>query len=103
MCPNPFTAPLSFILGQGSAPLKVEVSVTPSDEVQHLRSQVQDLQTQLNTMQARYNRVEYLYRCETLINSQLIDLCKDRGFTVPKRLYERPDTFAELPQGDARA
>lgn len=103
MCPNPLSAPLSFILGQGSAPLKLEVSVTPSDEVQRLRTRVHELETELNALQSSYNRVEYLYRCEVLVNAQLLDHCKDRGLRVPKRLYQRPDSFDQLSGGDAGA
>lgn len=99
---DPF-APLSLILGQGGSPFKLEVSVTPSDEVQALRARVQALQHDMDDLQARYNRVEYLYRCECLVNSRLIDHCAERGYKVPKSLYQRPDSFVHLTHGDARA
>lgn len=91
MLANPF-APLVLIQDQGGVPLKLDITVTPSDEVQALRSQVHALQQELNDLQAQYNRVEYLYRCEVLISHQLADLCKEHGVKVPHRLYERPDS-----------
>lgn len=94
---------LQVIPGLGGTPLKLEVSVTPSDEVQALRSQVQALKQDLSDLQTRYNRTEYLYRCETLVNLQLMDLCKQHDISIPHRLFQRPDSFSQLPQGDARA
>lgn len=51
--------------GEGS-PLKVEVSVTP--------------------LQQMYNRVELRYRCEVLLNLQLQDLMTAAGLRFPRRL-----------------
>lgn len=85
------TAPQPFSLGLGGIPLKLEVSITPSDEVQALRARVQSLQHKLDDLQARYNRVEYLYRCETLINAQLVDHCKGNKVDIPKRFFQRPN------------
>ena len=56
--------------GEGS-PLMVEVSVTPSDEVNALRSRVAALEGELAALQQMYNRVELRYRCEVLLNLQL--------------------------------
>jgi len=103
MCREDPFAPLVIFPGQGGAPLRLEVSVTPSDEVQRLRQDAADLRRQLDDLQARYNRVEYLYRCETLINFQLADLCKENGVKVPRRLYDRPDSVAQATRGDAGA
>lgn len=74
----------------GGIPLKVEVILTTSDEVQALRQQVSDLTLQLAQLQERYNRTEYLYRCETLINLHIVDYCKACGVPIPKRLFQRP-------------
>lgn len=89
-------------LGLGGVPLSLDVRVTPSDEVQQLRQQVEDLRQNLADLQAKYNRTEYLYRCETLINLQLHDLCKDHGIKVPHRLYARPVETDATPRGDGR-
>lgn len=89
---SPFLAPLSVTLfGQGGNPFKVDVTVTVSDEVQALRSQLADVQAKLEDMTARFHRVEYLYRCETLINARLVDVCSQHGYKVPKSLFQRPD------------
>lgn len=76
----------------GGIPLKLEVSITPSDEVQSLRQQLRDKTSQLETLQKEFNRVSYLYRVETLINLQLQDICKENGIKVPPRLLQRPDS-----------
>lgn len=82
------------IPGLGGIPLKLEVSVTPSDEVQALRRQVSDLTSQVETLRKECNRASFLYRCETLINLQLSDLCKEHGVRIPPRLFQRLDGFA---------
>lgn len=41
------SALLPYLTGEGGSPLKVAVSVTPSDEVVALRSQVAELQAEL--------------------------------------------------------
>lgn len=87
---NPLAPQLLTALG--GLPLKVDVTVTPSDEVQALRKQVSDLTLQLSDLQAKYNRVEFLYRCETLVNARLVDMCHDKGIKVPPSLYSRPDS-----------
>lgn len=84
-------APLIDSLGQGGTPLRVEVILTPSEEVMQLRQQIHDLQAQLDRLQQQYDRTEYLYRCEVLISLQLSDLCRAQGVNVPRALYERPD------------
>lgn len=83
----PLSSALLGILtaGEGS-PLKVEVSVTPSDEVNALRSRVAALEGELAALQQMYNRVELRYRCEVLLNLQLQYLMTAAGLRFPRRL-----------------
>lgn len=74
------------------SPLCVRVILTTSDEVQALRAQVAQLKADLAALQSSFERAEYLYRCETLINCQLVDLCKAEGIVIPRRLFNRPDS-----------
>lgn len=71
--------------GEGS-PLKVEVSLTPSDEVAALRARVAALEGELAALQQTYNVVEFRYRCEVLLNLQLQDFMTAAGLRFPRRL-----------------
>lgn len=84
-------SPLSCLIGgAGGRPLEVNVHITPSDEVQELRARAADLQERLDSLQADYNRIEYYYRCESLVNMELIDLCRKHGVEVRPSIFHRP-------------
>ena len=74
----------------GEGGLKLSVSVRAADEVQDLRKQVAELQAQLEGLKAVYNRCEFAYRCESLINMQITDYCRELGVSLPRRLFQRP-------------
>ena len=76
--------------GLGSCPIKLEVSLTPSDEVQQLRQQLSDISSRLAELETQFNRTEYLYRCETIINLRLQGFCREHGLKVPRYLLARP-------------
>lgn len=76
--------------GWGPLPLRLEVSLTPSDEVQQLRQQLSDISLRLAELESQFNRTEYLYRCETIINLRLQDYCREHGLKVPRHLLVRP-------------
>lgn len=56
--------------------------MTTSDEVLSLREQVKVLTEQLDHLQQDYNRVELLYRSESVISMELIDLLRENGIPV---------------------
>lgn len=87
-CELPVPLPVYFT-GQGES-LKLDITLTTSDEVLALRQHVSELTSQLQDVRAQLNRAEYLYRCETVINTRLVDLCRSQGVVVPKQLYDRP-------------
>lgn len=88
-CDLPLCPCLLAAGGQGQLP-KLEIILTTSDEVLSLRRQLADALAQIDDLRAQLNRTEYLYRCETIINSRLVDLCRAEHVSVPKSLYERP-------------
>ena len=63
-------------------PLKVDVSLTPSQQVLSLQKRVSDLTYRLDEMQQIYTRLEYKYRCEVLVNSELMDICKSYNLPI---------------------
>lgn len=79
-----------FLSGR-SGPLQVDVQLTPSDEIQQLRQQVAALTDELVDLRGKYNRVEYLYRCETLINARFLDFCREHSVVVPRSLFHPED------------
>lgn len=101
------SAPQALTLDLGGVPLNINVTLTPSDEVLALRQQVADLQHQLSDLRTDYERMSYQYRCETIINLNLTDLCRANKVKIPRRLFQRPYNVPvdapALPQGDARA
>lgn len=63
-------------------PLKVDVILTPSQQVLSLQKRVSDLTYRIDDMQRNYDRLEYKYRCEVLVNSELMDICKSHNYSV---------------------
>ena len=61
---------------------RLEVVLTTSDEVLSLRDQVKVLTEQLDHLQQDYNRVELLYRSESVISMELLDLLRENGIPV---------------------
>lgn len=80
--PPSIFVPLSSLTGERGTPLKLEVTVTPSDEVYQLRARVQELETALEDLRKEYNRVEYLYRCECIISMRLGDRCRENKINI---------------------
>lgn len=78
---------LSLIREEG---IRLDITLTNSDEVMQLRARVAELEAALDQTRTELHRVEYLFRCETLINTSLHDLCKTHHVKVPKRLFDRP-------------
>ena len=67
----PFLSALLRQTGQGSGPLQpitVNVNLSPSDELVELRQQVAALEAQLACKDTELKRLEYLFRCESIIN-----------------------------------
>lgn len=56
--------------------------MTASEEVVKLREQVKVLTEQLSHLQDDYNRVEMLYRSESVISMELLDLLRENGIPV---------------------
>lgn len=77
---------LSQSLGGEGTPLKLDITLTTSDEVMELRARVADLEAQLAELKEAHRRTEYLYRCECLLNFEMQDLLKSHRIAFPARL-----------------
>lgn len=71
----------------------LDVTLTSSEEVLDLRDQVATLTARIDELQHQLKRAEYLYRCETVINTRLMDYCRSESLPVPKSLFDRPYTY----------
>ncbi len=71
-------------------PLEVHVTLRTDDEVQALRARVAELEAALEAERAAYRRVEYKYRCESIINQELVDLCRASNVKLRPGLGRRP-------------
>ena len=64
--------------------------VTPSDEVMSLRRELDELRVELKKLRDDFHRVEYRFGCEVRINEQILDYCRQQGYQLPARFFERP-------------
>lgn len=71
-------------------PIEIHVRVSPDDELQALRARVKALEAKLEGESARADRAEYKYRCEVVVNGELVDLCRANGIRFREALKERP-------------
>lgn len=71
-------------------PIEIHVRVSPDDEVLALRGRVAELEGELQAARAERDRLEYKFRCETLISTELIDLCKAHKVPFREALTRRP-------------
>ena len=76
-------------------PVELFVRLSPSDEVMQLRTDVARLEDQLEQLRQAYNRAEFLYRCEVMINTQLVDLCREHGIRLHTAMFQRPSCGVE--------
>ena len=74
--------------GKGAIPLSI--SVKEDEEVQRLREEVSELQARNSTLQIELDRAQYLFRCESILNNQLVDLCRERGIKLDSAFFARP-------------
>ena len=63
-------------------PSEIRVRLVSDEEVLNLRREVQALTARLEGLQAEYDRLEYRYRCECIVNMELVDLCHAHGVPV---------------------
>ena len=77
----------SFLERAGASPIKLEVALCDSDELQEYKSKVQELEATVALLQAQYNRVELMYRSECQINMALTDFCREKGVDPPSHLF----------------
>ena len=71
-------------------PLEIHVRVSPDDEVLALRARVAELEAQAAQRKREYDSLEYRYRCETLVNTELVDLCREHKVPFREALKARP-------------
>lgn len=71
-------------------PLEVHVILRTDDEVLNLRARIAELEAALEEQKAAYHRVEYMYRCESIVNQELVDLCRASNVKLRPGLGRRP-------------
>lgn len=76
---------------------RLHVFLTPSDEVNQLRNQISELNSKLLEMKRKFDSLEYSYRCESLVNMELVDLCWEHGIRYRPHL----DRHGPSPVGDS--
>ena len=70
--------------------IKLDVSYTPSEEVQQLRREIAQLQHKAKELDADNRRLEYRYCCELQMKDRLVDYVRGLGVRIPDNLLRRP-------------
>lgn len=76
------------LAGKGAIPLSI--SLKEDEEIKRLKAENEALQSRVDTLQAELNRAQYLFRCESMVNNQLVDLCRDHGIKIDSAFFQRP-------------
>ena len=71
-------------------PLEIHVTLRTDDEVLSLRSRVCQLEAEALEAQRVYNELEFRYRCECIVNAELVDLCRTSKVPFRPSLMGRP-------------
>lgn len=71
-------------------PIELRVILRTDDEVLALRAEVARLEAALAAEKARADRAEYKFRCESIINQELVDLCRASNVKFRPSLKDRP-------------
>lgn len=74
--------------GKGAIPLSV--SLKEDEEVKRLKEENEALQSRISGLQAELNRTQYYFRCESVLNNQLVDLCRENGIKLDSAFFARP-------------
>ena len=81
---------LSQLLLEGEGAIPIRVSLRSDDEIIALRSQVVALSESMEKLQRDFDRVEYRFRCESVLNNDLVDLCREHGIKIEPSFFKRP-------------
>ena len=80
-----------MLMGQAKKdPSKLEEAEAVKAQVKANADRLAELEAQAEAARAERDRLEYKYRCESLINTELIDLCKREGVPFREALTRRP-------------
>lgn len=74
--------------GVGTSPIRLSVSLCDAEEIKEYKDRVEKLVRENAKLREDYNRAEYLFRCETLYNTRLLDFIRDHGLNVPASLFK---------------
>ena len=71
---------------------RIVVDLREEETGKALRAEVSALREQILTLETRCNSAEYRLMFEFHVNEQLVDLCRESGVDVPRRLFQRPES-----------
>lgn len=79
--------------------LEIHVTLKTDDEVLSLRSRVCQLEAEAVAAQGKYNELEFRYRCECIVNMELVDLLRTSKVPMRPSLRGRPWEGPPHPAG----
>lgn len=81
---------LSQLLLEGEGAIPIRVSLRSDEEIIALRNQVAMLSESVQRLQRDVDRAEYHFRCESVLNNALVDLCREHGIKIEPSFFKRP-------------
>lgn len=81
---------LSSLVEKGGGAIPLSISIKEDEEVQRLKAENEQLLSRIHQLQQQVNRTEYLFRCESTLNNNLVDLCRQHGIKIDKAFFNRP-------------
>ena len=82
---------------------EMTIYLEDSRRVRELESRIQSMEKENADLTAEVRKLEFWYRCESVINTELIDLCREKGVNFRPALMRRPwegDATIPVPDGD---
>jgi len=69
---------------------ELKIYLEDSREVTALRERIIELEGELVKAQDEARKLEFRYRCESVVNQELVDLCRQHGVKFRPALAARP-------------
>ncbi len=69
---------------------ELKIYLEDSREVSRLKARVAELEGELARSREETRTAEFRYRCESVVNQELLDLCREHGVRYRPSLKSRP-------------
>lgn len=89
-----------FTKGEGTME-ELKIYLEDSGRVKDLEARVAGLEGENASLIAEVRRLEFKFRCESIVNAELVDLCRAEGVDIRPALKRRPwEEEGTIAEGD---